>query len=318
MALYFAPMEGLTDDIFRRTHRACFSGIDKYFIPFVAPTQHCVFTPKEKAALAVENNRGLYAVPQVLTKNSEYFLWAAREMADLGYPEVNLNLGCPSPTVVPKGKGAGMLKDLDALKAFLDDIFANAPIRVSIKTRIGLESTEEWPALLSLYAQYPVHELIIHVRTRSEFYKGDVHRDAFALAQKTVSCPLCYNGDLFTAQDCLDTLREFPGASLMLGRGIMVNPALSQEATGGEKLNIAQLRHFHDTLIKGYHERHPQSVVMGRMRDVMKMICMGFDNAKKPLKAICKARTEEAYLEAVEQLFTTCELSKNGPEDKPC
>ena len=291
---------------------------DKYYIPFVAPTQHCVFTPKEKAALAPENNAGLHAVPQVLTKNADYFLWAAGEIAQLGYTEVNLNLGCPSPTVVPKSKGAGMLKDLDTLKKFLDEIFSCSPLPVSIKTRIGLDSPEEWPALLQLYAQYPIHELTIHVRTRSEFYKGEVHPDAFALAQQTLHCPLCYNGDLFTPDAIRAVRARFPQAALMLGRGAIVNPALAQEAAGGEALTVAQLRRFHDTLMENYRARHSQSVVLGRMRDVMKMVAAGFENAKKPLKAICKARTEEDSLATTTQLFETCTLAKNGPAEPPC
>lgn len=311
MPLYFAPMEGLTDDIFRRSHNMCFQGVEKYFIPFVAPTQHCVFTPKERAALLPENNLGLHVVPQVLTKNAEYFLWAAGEIASMGYAEVNLNLGCPSPTVVPKGKGAGMLRDPDALKAFLDEIYQKSPLPVSIKTRIGFDSPDEWPQLLHLYAQYPVKELIIHVRTRSAFYQGETHPEAFALAQSTVSFPLCYNGDLFTAESCREALRRFPHASLMLGRGLMTNPALAQEAAGGETLSVPQLRAFIDALYLGYAARYDQSVVIGRMRDILKMLALGFEDAKKPLKAICKARTLEAQHTAVEQLL--CHPLKHTP-----
>lgn len=314
MAIYFAPMEGLTDDLFRRAHKSCFSGVNKYFIPFVAPTQHCVFTPKERTALLPENNAGLHAVPQVLTKNSTYFLWAAQEIAQMGYTEVNLNLGCPSPTVVPKGKGAGMLRDPDALKSFLDDVFDRSPLPVSIKTRIGFESPDEWPALLAIFRQYPLHELIIHTRTRSEYYKGETHPDAFAAAQQALDCPLCYNGDLFTAQDLRDIRSAFPEASLMIGRGAVSNPALAQEATGGPACDIAQLQRFHDTLIERYRSRYSSAVVLGRMRDVMKMIALSFSDHKKPLKALCKARTEEAYLAAVQQLFDTCTLHRERPE----
>ena len=303
MPMYFAPMEGLTDDIFRRMHKACFTGVDKYFIPFVAPTQHCVFMPKEKTALLPENNQGIYAVPQVLTKNVEYFLWAAREMRDMGYPEVNLNIGCPSPTVTTKGKGSGMLKDPESLQYFLDDIFSRSPLPISVKTRIGYDSPDEWPRLLEILKSYPMLELIIHPRTRSEQYKGDVHPDAFALAAKSVSCPLTYNGNLFTAADFSDMQQRYPAVSLMAGRGAMTNPALFQEAAGGEKLSIPQLRTFIDALYHGYAARYDQSVVIGRMRDVLKMLAQGFEDAKKPLKAICKARALDAQQTAVEQLL---------------
>jgi len=297
-------MEGLTDDIFRRTHKQCFAGVDKYYIPFVAPTQHCVFMPKEKTALLPENNQGLYAVPQVLTKNVEYFLWAAREIRDMGYPEVNLNIGCPSPTVTTKGKGSGMLKDPENLQYFLDDIFSRSPLPISVKTRIGYDTPDEWPRLLEILKAYPMLELIIHPRTRSEQYKGDVHPDAFAMAAGTVACPLVYNGNLFTAADCREMQQLYPDICLMAGRGAMTNPALFQEATGGEKLSIPQLRTFIDALYAGYAARYDQSVVIGRMRDVLKMLALGFADVKKPLKAICKARTIEAQQTAVAQLLS--------------
>jgi len=304
MPLYFAPMEGLTDDIFRRTHRKCFEGADKYFIPFVSPTQHCVFTPKEQRALLPSNNAGLCAVPQILTKNSEYFLWAARHIADMGYREVNLNIGCPSSTVTAKGKGAGMLRDTQALQAFLDDVFARTPIPVSVKTRIGYESDEEWPQLIEILRKYPIHELIIHPRTREEQYGGEPHKDAFALAAQTFSCPLVYNGNLFTAADCKSILQEYPSVSLMAGRGLMTNPALLREATGGETLKKEELSEFIHLLYAAYAERYDESVVVGRMRDILKMLAQGFEDRKKPLKAICKARTAEAQQQAVLQLLS--------------
>ena len=303
MPRYFAPMEGLTDDIFRRTHNACFSGVDKYFIPFVAPTQHCVFMPKERTALLPENNRGLYAVPQVLTKNVEYFLWTAREVAAMGYPEINLNIGCTSPTVTAKGKGSGMLRDPENLQYFLDDIFSRSPLPISVKTRIGYDTPDEWPRLLNILKAYPMLECIIHPRTRSEQYKGDVHRDAFVLAAQTLSCPLVYNGNLFTADDCREIESAYPHISWMAGRGAMTNPALFQESAGSEKLSIPALRRFIDMLQQGYAARYDQSVVIGRMRDVLKMIAQGFEDNKKPLKAICKARTVEAQQAAVAQLL---------------
>ncbi|MBR5231700.1 MAG: tRNA-dihydrouridine synthase family protein [Clostridia bacterium] len=304
MPLYFAPMEGLTDDIFRRTHHACFGGCDKYFIPFVAPTQHCVFTPKEQRALLPENNLGLCAVPQILTKNSEYFLWAAREIANMGYTEVNLNIGCPSPTVTAKGKGSGMLRDLQALRAFLDDIFAASPIPVSVKTRIGYDSPEEWPQLLSVLRDYPMHELIIHPRTRAEQYGGEPHEDAFSAAAQKITCPLVYNGNLFTTEDCKRILTAYPHVSLMAGRGLMTNPALMRQVKGGDGLHTAELSRFIDMLYAGYAARFDTSVVIGRMRDILKMLALGFEDSKKPLKAICKARTLEAQTQAAELLLS--------------
>ena len=312
MKIYFAPLEGVTDVIYRRVHRACFSGIDKYFLPFISPTQHCTFTPKEKAALSPADNAGQNAIPQVLAKNSDYFLWMANEVRDLGYPEINLNLGCPSATVTAKGKGSGMLRDLEALERFLDDIFARSPLPVSIKTRIGYESPDEWPALIELLSRYPMHELIVHPRTRKEFYSGTPHRELCADVFKATDAPFVYNGDLFSAEDCRTLPEYLDGTSaIMLGRGLIANPMLAQELAGGEKLSRAALRNFHDRLFEAYMEKWPATAVVGRMHEIMKFIACCFEDPHKPLKVLRKATTPAVYNSAVNMLFDGHALLEN-------
>ena len=126
MRFYFAPLEGLTDSVYRRLHHQYFGGVDRYYMPFLSPTMHRTLTGKEDRELPVADSVDFVAIPQVLTKVAEDFLWAAQICRDRGYGEVNLNVGCPSGTVVAKGKGAGMLADSDALDRFLDVIFQNA------------------------------------------------------------------------------------------------------------------------------------------------------------------------------------------------
>ena len=222
MTVYLAPLEGVTDAVFRRVHRDCFSGVAKYFIPFVSPTQNLAFTARDLSILAPENGFG---VPQLLCKDAALFLWAAQALGDMGYGEVNLNLGCPSGTVTAKGKGSGLLADVPALERLLGGVFARSPLPVSIKTRIGYTCPDEFDRLLDVFARYPIHELIIHPRTRGEFYKGTPHREAFAKAHAALDRPLCYNGDLFCEADCRELMRQFPNTrALMLGRGLIGNP----------------------------------------------------------------------------------------------
>ena len=309
LPIYFAPLEGVTDAPFRRIHHACFGGVSKYYIPFISPTQNLRFTSRELSAVAPEHNEGVPAIPQVLTKNAEHFLWCARELEAMGYREVNLNLGCPSGTVTAKGKGSGMLTDLDALKAFLDEVYSHSPIPVSVKTRIGFTDPGEFPAILALLSCYPVHELTVHPRTRREFYKGQPHMKAFAAAHDACPHPLVCNGDLFTAQDCLEIEAAYPKtAALMLGRGLIANPALAQELSGGDALSLPALRHFHELLVEAYLERWPKNVALGRMVGIMNHIACCFEDARKPLKAIRKASEMDAYRAAAARLFDECAL----------
>lgn len=166
MNIYFAPLEGLTDSIYRRLHHKWFPGVDRYYMPFMSPTQHRALTPRETRELPQADAAGFAAVPQILTKSAEDFLWAAEQCRLLGYEEVNLNLGCPSGTVVAKGKGSGMLSDPDALDAFLWEIFNRTTLPISVKTRLGLTDSAEFPRILEVYNRYPIRELTVHPRVR--------------------------------------------------------------------------------------------------------------------------------------------------------
>ena len=163
MHYYFAPMEGLTDSVYRRLHHQYFGGVHRYYMPFLSPTMHRTLSAKENRELPMANSVPFAAIPQVLTKVPEDFLWAAGICRDRGYEEVNLNVGCPSGTVVAKGKGAGMLSDCDALDRFLEDVFTRSPLSISVKTRLGLTEPEEFPALLEVFNRYPIRELTIQI-----------------------------------------------------------------------------------------------------------------------------------------------------------
>ena len=302
MDIRFAPMEGLTDAVYRRIHYQHFGGVTKYYIPFVSPTQHHVFTPKEMRAIGPEHNAGIPTVPQILAKDAEHFLWAAGEMAAMGYEEVNLNIGCPSGTVTAKGKGAGMLRDLYALDALLNAICGKLPIAVSVKTRIGFESPDEWAEILSVLAEYPLKEVIIHPRTRQGFYKvGTLHPETFQAAVEA-GLPLVYNGDLFTAADCAALQAQYSNMPMMLGRGMIGNPALAQEACGGVALDKDAFRAFHDALWDAYRQDRPIDQAHSRMRELMIYMSCCFADADKAAKNVRKS-SPKTYEEAVERLF---------------
>ncbi|MDO5545026.1 MAG: tRNA-dihydrouridine synthase family protein [Eubacteriales bacterium] len=248
MNYYFAPMEGLTDSIYRRAHHRFFGGVDRYYMPFFSPTVHRALTSREIRELPKADSVSFTAVPQVLTKCAEDFLWAAEVVRDLGYEEINLNIGCPSGTVVAKGKGSGMLRDLDGLAQFFDHIFAAAPLPVSVKTRIALENPGEFPAILELYNRYPIQELTIHPRVRKQFYDGQVHREWFTYAVEHSKNPLCFNGDIRTIAD-IDALQaQYPGLNaVMIGRGLIADPGM---LVGGT--DIHTLEAFLNALMDDY------------------------------------------------------------------
>ncbi len=247
MRFYLAPLEGITGYVFRNAVLEQFgTGIDKCFTPFIEPHPHkkCM-TARALNDILPEHNGIMMPVPQILTNSAEAYLFAERELAPYGYRELNLNLGCPSGTVTSKQRGSGLLSRPDMLDDMLKGIFENTECEISVKTRIGFESAEEWPALLDIYNKYPIKELIIHPRVRSEFYNGSVHLDAFKYALGSSDIPLCYNGDINSVRDYEELMDRLSSGkctrmpqSIMTGRGMVRNPKLISQLSEFAKANI--------------------------------------------------------------------------------
>ncbi len=304
MTIDFAPLEGLTDSIYRRVHHASFGGVRKYYMPFVSPSTSLSFTSRQQRDISPAANRGVPVVPQILARDAELFLAMTALLRDAGYAEVNLNLGCPSGTVTAKGKGAGMLRDTDGLRRFLDTVFARSPLPVSLKTRIGFDDPGEWPKLLSLFVRYPAREWILHPRTCREQYRGAPHRACYAEAMRAAPFPVIFNGDLFTAEEARAFLSEYPGCpGLMLGRGLAANPALAQEIAGGQPLTLDDLRAFHDRLYRAYLREWPENAVVGRMHGIMAYLVQAVDCPDKARKRLRRATSAAEYGDAAAALF---------------
>lgn len=305
MRFSFAPMEGITGSLYRRTHAQHFPGLDRYYIPFLEPREGKLFDGHDKRECDPEENRGIPVVPQLLTNRADRFLEGTRQLADLGYSEVNLNLGCPARTVVTRGRGSGLLADPDRLETLLDEIFARSPLPISIKTRLGINSPEEFPTLLALYRNYPLTELIVHARVQQDQYTGPARWDAFRLALKDAPWPVCCNGDLRSPAALQAFQRAFPQADrVMLGRGLVANPALVREACTGQALTREELAAFHADLYAQYQARlSGNHSVLCWMKELWFYWSCLFPQETKAYKAIRKARQRVDYEEAVRRML---------------
>ena len=305
MQCSFAPMEGITGRIFRSLYWRFFGGVDRYFTPFLSPNQHHVFSRRELGDVLPEGNAGVPLVPQILTRRAGDFLWCAGELAAMGYREVNLNCGCPSGTVVARGKGAGMLEDLGALAAFLDRVFAAAPAAVSVKTRLGLVEPEEFDALLDLFGRYPLAELIIHLRVRRDFYRGTVRRESFARAAARSALPLCWNGDLRTVEQCREVMAAFPRMrGVMIGRGLLADPALARKLRGGAAAGGEELRAFHDELYEAYCRAFAsEKNALRPMKELWTYLIRLFPREDRLARALRKCRDGPEFRAVTGQIF---------------
>lgn len=312
MLFSLAPMEGITGHAFRQVHAACFGALDRYYTPFLTPPQvGSAFGGRARKELDPAANRGLDVVPQLLTNDADRFVWAARLLADMGYAEVNLNLGCPSGTVVAKGRGSGFLRDPDALEAFLQDVCARSPLPVSVKTRIGIADDAEYGRILVIYCRLPLKELIVHPRVQKDRYQGKPRWEAYGETLARAPFPVAYNGDICCRADLDALCAAYPQTRhVMLGRGILTNPALARELRGGGALAASELARFHDELYGAYKAEIGGNAVF-RMKEWWSYAKFAFADSTAVHRAVRKARTTAEYEAAAARVLSAQPLASS-------
>ena len=345
--IYFAPLEGITGYIYRNVYEEHFGKgkIDKYFIPFIAPNKNKSFTSMNMNNIMPEHNIKLNAIPQILTADAAQFIDTALMLRDYGYTQINLNLGCPSPTVVTKGKGSGFLSDADKLRSFFDDIFSsgifktnkacdihymtaeddcgnnvkngNTGLELSVKTRIGVNDVSEVYDIFKVYNEYYFDEIIVHPRIQKEFYKGKPHFDIYEELVQMSSNRLCYNSDIFTMTDWEAFKEQFPMQdTVMLGRGLIANPQFIDDITASTKAacpeyDMERLRHFHDRLLNDYSKVMSGDVnVLHKMKELWFYMGKSLSGCDKYLKSIKKSRHMSDYKAAADMIFSNGTISR--------
>lgn len=310
MKFYLAPMEGITGYIYRNAYHDFFHPMDKYFTPFIVPKNLRKLKNKEIRDILPENNTAAPIIPQILTNNAQDFIDMARGLEDMGYTEVNLNLGCPSGTVVAKGKGAGFLAEPMALDIFLYKIFSELDMKISVKTRLGMDDPGEFEDLLSIYNRYAMEELIIHPRVRQDMYKNTPNMQAFEMAMAESRNKVIYNGDIFTVAAYAQLTEHFPGLEgVMLGRGIIGNPGLLDAIAGDGALTKERLRAFHHRLLADYAQvMYGERNLLFRVKELWAYMGILFPDGAKFVKQIRKSQRLAEYEAAVNGMFAECTL----------
>ena len=334
MKLYLAPLEGITTMTYRRAYERNFGGVDRYFTPFIVNKK---LGAREIEGILPENNSGQMLVPQIMSNKAEDFIQVAKEISTYGYDTVNLNLGCPSGTVVSKKRGAGFLAYPDELDAFLSEVYDKCPMKISIKTRIGLEDENEWENLLSIYERYPMEELIIHPRLRTDYYKAPIRMEAFAKAVGQIKVPICYNGEINSLEDVVRIKEQFPQIDrIMIGRGVLRYPYLMRQIHEAEHDGVRdtvnegahvvrsekstvfgmsdpelknRIRTFHDELLEDYRMiMSGDRNALFKMKEIWIYLGKNFVESEKYMKKIKKSQHLSEYEIAVKELLWECEL----------
>lgn len=319
--LILAPLRGFTTSVFRNVYSRLFRGIDHAVAPFIPTLSSRRIRESHFKDILPEHNAALPVIPQLIGSSPTDFIRMAGRLADLGYPAVNWNLGCPFPMVAKKGRGSGLLPHTDRIAAFLDQVVPAIPIRLSIKARLGRHRPEEILDLIPVFNAYPLESLTIHPRTGVQMYSGKTDPEMFDICLRQSRIPLIYNGDIVSAGDVDACRRRWPGvAAWMIGRGLLINPFLPEEISGrseSDARKITRFRRFHDALFDAFLETFSGPAhLVDRMKGFWEYFARSFANSRSVLKAVHKSRTPNRYLSAVHRfLDEEAVWSGGGPVD---
>ncbi len=309
--LVLAPMRGVTTLYYRQAFVQHFAGLDCVMAPFIPTVSAERINPKLLKDILPGNNGDLPLIPQLISNNADDFVQMAVALADLGYDEVNLNMGCPHKPIRKKRRGSGLLPHPDLVEALLDPICARSPIKVSVKVRLGVADKSELLKLVPVFNRFPLSEIIVHPRTAEQMYDGSVDLDAFAEVVAALTLPVCYNGDIGSLAFFQNVQQRFPAIHrFMLGRGLLANPFLCEEIKGIDSSvdHIQRITAFHDDLVGRYeavlHGDHP---VLGKMKEFWIYQTRHLSNGSKMFKKLKKAQRLSTYKEIVCEFLSAAE-----------
>jgi len=309
--IYLAPLRGITDNIFRSAYERRFGRFDYIvapFIPMVLGNQ--VRDHHVKDVLADKGD--VRMIPQIIGREPSGFLLLARKFADLGFTSVNWNLGCPAPLVAKKTRGCGLLPHKDIIKQFLDEAAPRFPIPLSIKARLGYESPDDLEALIPIFNNYPIKELIIHPRTGIQQYDVPVDLDKFEACLNLSKHPVVYNGDILSVDAFKKLTYRFPDIKgWMIGRGIVRNPFLLDElrkyvndgtvpaASDGKTLSAeeaSRITGFLNDILRICKDRSHPINILGRMKEIWKYLGEGIGEWGELSKKALKCKSLQEYM----------------------
>jgi tRNA-dihydrouridine synthase len=223
--LILAPMQDITDGPFWRVMMR-YGGPDIFYTEYFRV--HADSRPEKHILRAIEEGaaQGRPVLAQMIGQDIPALVRTAIDLQKRDIAGIDLNLGCPAPIVCRKDAGGGLLRH----PAKVDDILRHLREAVhrqfTVKTRLGFDRPEEFPALLEVFRRHRLEALTVHGRTVREMYGPVVHYDAIAQAARLMPCPVFANGNVRDVESARRVTQATGAAGLMIGRGAIRNPWL--------------------------------------------------------------------------------------------
>ncbi|MBR4828682.1 MAG: tRNA-dihydrouridine synthase family protein [Muribaculaceae bacterium] len=285
-----APLQGVTDNVWRMAQHEVFGGVDAYYAPFMR-VEHGEVRRKDLRDVEPARNKGISLVPQILACQPDHALMMVNALRQMGYSHIDINLGCPFPPIALHRKGSGMLPHADLVKALFEALAAIDGVTYSVKMRLGWDRNDQWRDILPLMDIIQPVNIAVHPRTGKQQYKGELDMEQFEALLAASAWPMVYNGNLRTIDDIEQTMQRYPTlAAVMVGSGLAANPGMF--ATDAKPNDY---RRFHDLLVEGYTEQlnGGEAQLVRHLQDIWQTFLPGTDH--KLFKAIRKSRTIEQY-----------------------
>jgi len=314
--IYVAPIQGITDRIYRNLFPVYFKGVDMAIAPFISLAKKMKPANNLLLELYPDRNKGIPTIPQIMSSAPDDFTKLANDLYDIGCGTVNWNIGCPFPMVVKKGQGAGMLCYPDRVESFLEKTISDIKPKLSIKLRIGLKYPDEVLQLIPIFNRFPLEELIIHPRTGVQMYEGEVDLDMFEQCLGLSKHRVVYNGDIDSFEKFEVLAQRFGSVERwMIGRGLIGNPFLAEkikfntEKPYDEKIKI--MRAFHDNLFDEYLKiLSGPAHITNKMKEIWNFMASFFENREKTRKRINKTHHRDNYVDVVNKIFNETQISE--------
>ena len=302
-SIFFAPLQGYTEAIYRNAHASVFGGIEAYYTPFVRFEKN-IFRPKDIREISPENNSVPHLIPQLLASKCDQAESILALFIEKGYREVDLNLGCPFPLLAKRHYGSGLLPHSEEVEALLKVVNNHPDIQFSVKMRLGWEDSKECLNALSILNDLPLKHICLHPRIGKQQYKGEVDMNGFTTFYEACKHPIIYNGDITSRTEIEELTQRFPKlGGVMIGRGLLANPALALEYQLGKSLDhndlIQRTRTLHQEVFQRYQERLEggDGQLLLKMKAFWEYLLP--EAPKKLKKGILKSTTLPKYEQAV-------------------
>lgn len=315
LTLLSSPLQGFTDFRFRNAFHKYFGGIDTFYSPYIRLNGKMVIKSSYQRDLQLENNNTLEVIPQVMTNDPDEFLFVTKYIQELGYKELNWNLGCPYPMVTKQGMGSGLICNPEKINEILKRVHSETDVLVSMKMRMGYENAEEIQSVFPILDQYPLKNIAIHARIGKQLYKGGVDLDSFEKCIENTKHKLYYNGDITSVAAFKKLQNRFPQIDhWMIGRGLIADPFLpsmiKNDTTAYPENSMEIFREFHDTIFNEYEAflSGPTPIRM-KMYGFWEYFSQSFSNPQKVLKKIKKASNIKKYEVAVSEILANREFT---------